>query len=178
VRSPVFVSYAGFAYNMGMSKGRGGTIMDTKTLVVGQEVRVIVPHRYTLVHGKVVKVSPDGVEVLTDSLPYPSERVYGKLMQFDNNGRGKSGYEYDKFECAPVLDTQKLIVGQKVSMSSGVYGCEGRVVKATPDGVEVQTDHAGLLRFDNGGKGLDWGTHECGPWYIDDMPFRGAQDLA
>jgi hypothetical protein len=140
--------------------------MDTKTLVVGQEVRVIVPHKYTLVHGKVAKVSPDGVEVLTDSLPYPTDMVFGKLMQFDNNGRGKSGYENDKFECAPVLDTQKLIVGQKVSMSSGVYGCEGRVVKVTPDGVEVQTDHAGLLRFDNGGKGLDWGTHECGPWYL------------
>lgn len=178
---------------MGMSKAEGGTIVDTKTLVVGQEVRVVVPQKFTLVHGKVVKVTPDGVEVLTESLqaigrseyiringvlvPNVADMVFGKLMTFDSNGKGKSGYEPYEFECAPVLDTQKLVVGQEVSMSSGVYGCEGEVVKVTPNGVEVQTNHAGFLRFDNKGKGLDWGTHECGPWYIDDMPFTAKKPL-
>jgi hypothetical protein len=112
--------------------------------------------------------------------------VFGKLMQFDSKGKGKSGYDRDEIECVPVLDTQKLVVGQKVEMSSGVMGCKGEVIKVTPDGVEVEvrfrqyhkpapnvvTHTFGaveLLRFDSKGKGLDWGTHECGPWYIDDM---------
>jgi hypothetical protein len=30
-----------------------------------------------------------------------------------------------------------LIVGQEVSIGSGVYGCKGKVVKITPDSVEV-----------------------------------------
>jgi hypothetical protein len=36
---------------------------------------------------------------------------------------------------APVT---KLVVGQEVHMSSGVYGNKGKVVKITPDGVEVE----------------------------------------
>ena len=70
-----------------------------------------------------------------------------------------------------MMDTTKLVVGQDVFMESGVYSCEGKVVKVTPLGVEVQTYSMGwplqLLQFDNEGKGWDGnGTHECGPWRI------------
>jgi hypothetical protein len=72
---------------------------------------------------------------------------------------------------------QGLVVGQKVRMTSGCYGCEGRVVDISPSGVvEVQTgvmqndgtwNADELLHFDNNGKGRDAeGTIECGPWYI------------
>ena len=70
-----------------------------------------------------------------------------------------------------------LVVGQKVRMTSGCYGCEGKVVDISPSGVvEVQTgvmqnDGAWnaheLLHFDNNRNGRDAeGTIECGPWYI------------
>ena len=70
-----------------------------------------------------------------------------------------------------------LVVGQKVRMTSGCYGCEGRVVDISPSGVvEVQTgvmqndgtwNAHELLHFDNNGNGRDAeGTIECGPWYI------------
>ncbi len=36
------------------------------------------------------------------------------------------------------MDTSKLVVGQEVHMSSGVYGNKGKVVKITPDGVDVE----------------------------------------
>jgi hypothetical protein len=70
-----------------------------------------------------------------------------------------------------VMDTKTLVVGQDVYMLSGVYICWGKVVKITPSGVDVQTDDQGLLRFNSRGEGYDKGTHECGPWYIDDIPF-------
>jgi hypothetical protein len=70
-----------------------------------------------------------------------------------------------------VMDTKALVVGQDVYMLSGVYLCKGKVVKITPLSVDVQTTSEGLLRFDSYGKGCDEGTHECGPWYIDDIPF-------
>jgi hypothetical protein len=73
------------------------------------------------------------------------------------------------------------VVGQEVSIESGVYGCKGKVVKVTPDGVEVLKEafkndellrsvstlpldlqeeciaknKAELLRFDNEGNELD-----------------------
>jgi hypothetical protein len=70
-----------------------------------------------------------------------------------------------------------LVVGQKVHMASGPYGCEGRVVDISPSGVvEVQTgvmqndgtwNAHELLHFDNNGNGRDAeGTIECGPWYL------------
>jgi len=78
--------------------------------------------------------------------------------------------EYLKKSCG-------LVVGQKVRMASGPYGCEGRVVDVSPSGVvEVQTgvmQNDGTwnaherLHFDNNGNGRDAeGTIECGPWYI------------
>jgi len=95
------------------------------------------------------------------------------------------------------MDTKTLVIGQKVYMTSGgIYGCEGKVVKVTPSGVDVQTPelvgglpsiHAELLHFDSNGRSYvtelpsdydstahpesprRWdgnGTFECGPWYI------------
>lgn len=78
-----------------------------------------------------------------------------------------------------------LVVGQKVRMRSGCYGCEGTVVDVSPSGVvEVQTgvmqndgtwNPHELLHFDNNGKGRDAeGTIEGGPWYID-RPFAAKK---
>jgi hypothetical protein len=76
------------------------------------------------------------------------------------------------------MDTSTLVVGQAVYMESGVYSSEGKVVKVTPEGVDVQVEGIGslsrrtLLRFDKDGKGKEGrgvdnnATHECGPWYI------------
>jgi preprotein translocase subunit YajC len=178
--------------------------MDTKTLVVGQDVRV---HRRNCYYGgKVVKVTSSGVEVQTD---YDKEP-----LRFDSNGRDGTG----TFECGPALDTKTLVVGQEVYMSSGIYCCEGKVVKVTPNGVEVQVsrDHREehvsiggvellprpsydeLLHFDENRRSYvtelpssydgtahplsPWrwdgnGTFECGPWYIDDMPFAEREAL-
>jgi hypothetical protein len=88
------------------------------------------------------------------------------------------------------MDTKTLVVGQKVVMESGPYGCLGTVVKATPEGVIVRTDlHSNitlegqLCRFDINGKACDSsdlgyesttqkggipGRHECGPWELTD----------
>lgn len=166
--------------------------MDTKTLVVGQYVRVNRGNYYY--DAKVVKVTPDGVEVQTD---YDKEP-----LRFDNNGKGCDGK--GTFECGPVMDTKTLVVGQKVYMSSGIYYCEGVVVKVTPSGVDVQTDDGTwnapheLLHFDDKGRSYitelrssydstahplsPWGwdgngTYECGPWFIDDMPFAEREAL-
>lgn len=86
------------------------------------------------------------------------------------------------------MDTRKLVVGQEVQMVSGPYGDGGKVVKVTPEGVEVSTrvgnkvnwirTPSGLieeiLHFDTNGKGRDdEGTYERGPWELVDMPFEG-----
>ncbi len=82
------------------------------------------------------------------------------------------------------MDTKTLVVGQKVYMVSGVFGCEGKVIKVSAEGVEVETpvkkwyswhfDYP--LHFDSNGKGRDnEGTHECGPWYISDTPFTAKK---
>jgi hypothetical protein len=84
-----------------------------------------------------------------------------------------------------MMDTKTLMVGEYVQLESGCYGLVGRVVKVTPDGVEVQTSvgesysinkseskvtvhkTGEIWRFDKDGKGSnDDGTRECGPWYI------------
>jgi RNase P/RNase MRP subunit p29 len=84
-----------------------------------------------------------------------------------------------------MMDTKTLVVGEYVQLESGCYGRVGRVVKVTPDGVEVQTTEGEsytidkkeskvtvhktgeIWRFDKEGKGGDGeATRECGPWYI------------
>jgi hypothetical protein len=98
-------------------------------------------------------------------------------------------------------------VGQGVYMFSGCYMNKGKVVKVTPSGVDVQTgvmqndgtwNAHELLHFDNNGRSYvtelppsydpkahpasPWGwkgngTYECGPWYIDGMPFAEREAL-
>jgi hypothetical protein len=63
-----------------------------------------------------------------------------------------------------------LTVGQYVYMFSGCYMCVGEVVKIMPLDVDVLTREGRLLGFDRDGTGHS-STYECGPWYIDDMPF-------
>ena len=101
------------------------------------------------------------------------------------------------------MDTKTLVVGQKVLLESGVYCNAGTVVKVTPKGVDVQTSlldlpEDELLHFDNEGRSFvtelppsydpkahpasPWGwkgngTYECGPWYIDGMPFAEREAL-
>lgn len=46
------------------------------------------------------------------------------------------------------MDTKKLVVGQKVHVNNDVYGCMGKVVEVTSEGVGVKVDRE-LMRFDN-----------------------------
>lgn len=151
-----------------------GPSMDTKTLVVGQDVYMFndhYPYWFCGQRGKVVKVTPKGVDVQTA----------GELLRFDTNN-------------IPVfiVGQTTLVVGQDVDVAY----CQrkdrrGKVVKVTPSGVEVEV--ADLLRFDNDGYELDVSRrerlgfgpspedkfHTClwmsapefAPWHLDDMPF-------
>ena len=79
--------------------------MDTKTLVVGQDVYVVSNNGSDFMQGKVTKVTPEGVEVLTapcvlgiEKLPqvnYDVDLLSGVIpMRFDNEGRnGTDGQE-------------------------------------------------------------------------------------
>ncbi len=145
--------------------------MDTKTLVVGQEVRV----KGTVCYGpgKVVEVTPQGVVVQAKLM------IGGlweePLLRFDKDGKDGE----DRFDCLPIFDIKTLVVGQELWMGSGCYSTYGRVVKVTSKGLEVQEGsyqadgtYKGwrpypLMHFDSEGNGPDSeGTHECGPWYI------------
>ena len=74
------------------------------------------------------------------------------------------------------MDTTKLVVGQEVYMSSGIWASRGIVVKITPEGAEVFSISGGdLLRFYADGRGWEVdGTYDCGPWELsDDSLTRG-----
>jgi len=148
--------------------------VDTKTLVVGQDVYMFndaYPHWFCSQSGKVVKVTPTGVEVQTA----------GELLRFDTNN-------------IPVfiVGQTTLVVGQDVDVAYAQRkDRKGKVVKVTPTGVEVEV--ADLLQFDNDGYELDisrrdrlgfgpspedkfytflWqSAPEFAPWHLDDMPF-------
>ena len=69
------------------------------------------------------------------------------------------------------MDTKTLVVGQDVYMVSGVYLDQGKVVRITTSGLDVQAVHGGLVRFDSDGKECDGGgTYECGPWELVEPP--------
>ena len=78
-----------------------------------------------------------------------------------------------------MMDTTKLVVGHEVFVVSGCYYSDGKVVKVTPEGVEVQLARnplpgaaKAILQFDTKGEALNGiDTAECGPYVIDDMPF-------
>ncbi len=76
-----------------------------------------------------------------------------------------------------------LVVGQDIYMLNGIYIIKGKVVKVTPNGVDVQTgamqnngtwNAHELLHFDKNGDQRDyenWGIPELAPYHLDDMPF-------
>jgi len=54
----------------------------------------------------------------------------------------REGRQFERSE--PITDTSKLVVGQDVWLSSVGHGfIEGKVVKVTPEGVDVQTTGQG-----------------------------------
>jgi hypothetical protein len=154
--------------------------MDTTKLAVGQDVYMFnhhYPYWFCGQRGKVVEVTPKGVDVQTA----------GELLRFDTNN-------------IPVfiVGQTTLVVGQDVDVAY----CQrkdrrGKVVKVTPSGVEVEV--ADRLRFDNDGYELDvsrrdrlgfgpspedkfytslWqSAPEFGPWHLDDMPFAERTTL-
>ncbi len=69
--------------------------MDTKTLVVGQEVYM---HSGVYgIKGRVVRVAPTGVEVQT--VMQSNITALGELLRFDNEGKQCDGS--GTFECGP-----------------------------------------------------------------------------
>ena len=78
------------------------------------------------------------------------------------------------------MDTKTLVVGQEVSLESGLYRCRGKVDQITPSGVVfvrgmhddgTWNDGCGMLRFNRSGWGSDeQGTLEYGRWYIAEEP--------
>lgn len=152
--------------------------VDATKLVVGQDIYIVCGNRfYGFEKGKVVNVTPSGVEVLTA----------GELLRFDSNN-------------IPVfLGSQtKLLVGQEVDVAYSQRGDRrGKVVKVTPTGVEVQVTD--LMRFNNDGYEVDdcrrdrvgfgptpgdrfytflWqSAPEFAPWFLDDMPFAERRAL-
>jgi len=147
--------------------------VDTKTLVVGQDVYMFLdpyPKWFCGQRGKVIKITPTGVEV-----------EVAELLRFDTNN-------------IPVfiVGQTTLVVGQDVCVAY----CQrkdrkGKVVKVTPTAVEVEV--ADLLQFDNNGYELDvsrrdrlgfgpspedrflnflwFSAPEFQPWHLDDIPF-------
>src|SRR5260370_37066198 len=59
--------------------------MDTKTLVVGQDV--FMESGCYGCYGRVVKVTPSGVDVQTPEIVGGLPSIHAELLHFDNNGR-------------------------------------------------------------------------------------------
>lgn len=70
-----------------------------------------------------------------------------------------------------MMDTTKMVVGQKVTMLSGVYWNEGEVIEFVPEGVNVKARFGVIMHFDHEGVGRPDGngTYECGPFIITDI---------
>lgn len=67
-------------------------------------------------------------------------------------------------------NTKTLVVGQEVYMLGDVYIQKGKVVKITPEGLDVRTSDKGeLLQFDKDGKQSNWepvGFRHPDGWFI------------
>jgi hypothetical protein len=74
------------------------------------------------------------------------------------------------------MDTNRLVLGQDVYIITDVDIHRGKVLKVTPEGVDVESERYGvvlstggcLLQFDNDGKCRKYGNSS---WKLDDMPF-------
>jgi preprotein translocase subunit YajC len=150
--------------------------MDTKTLVVGQEVWMKSGRYFYM--GRVVEVTPSGVEVKSGV----------QMFHFGSDGKGRNSegsHDYGPWHIddMPFMERvalweeeakkfcKTLVVGQEVWVQSGIYcGEGGKVVKVTPLHVYVQSG-ATSMRFDRDGKSCDGeGTCEGGPWHIRGTP--------
>src|SRR5579862_5527451 len=100
--------------------------------------------------------------------------------------RGTRGVQGCKLGRAGILkpeatmDTAKLIIGQDVFLSSGIYYAEGKIVQTSAEGARVLLRRDPLTgknnvvwEFDSKGEALNcMGTAEYGSFTIDDMPFE------
>jgi hypothetical protein len=71
------------------------------------------------------------------------------------------------------MDIKTLVVGQDVYIIDGGSTLPAKVIKVTPEGVEVETARKRLLRFNNEGRCqqcIDGGW--LVPWRLDKMPFE------
>ncbi len=73
--------------------------MDTKTLVVGQDVRLVT--RLTYTKGKVVKVTPSGVDVQTGVMQHNGTWNAHELFHFDNSGKSLDPSDDTDWEFGP-----------------------------------------------------------------------------
>ena len=145
--------------------------MDTKTLVVGQDVYMLkppYPFWFCIDEGKVVKVTPEGVDVQV------VDRQTANAAYCQRKERG-----------------DKAI---KITPSRGKETDVGRRVEVQV--ADLQT--ADIIRFDTSGKETDvsrrdrlgfgpsedpfynslWhSAPEFGPWHLDDMPFEKRKHL-
>jgi hypothetical protein len=177
-----------------------------KTLLVGQEV--CINGGFGPVEGTVTKIVPPCIYVESNG----QQRFNSDGKECGPNGEaytyafnvmfGPGPWEISRHTFRLGVHTSKfpskggamktLVVGQDVDLAY----CQrndrrGKVVKASPSGVEVQV--ADLLRFDNDGKETDasrrdrlgfgpspgdmfynslwYAAPECGPWHLDNIPF-------
>jgi len=72
--------------------------MDTKTLVIGQDVHVV--SGVYSIKGKVVKVTPSGVDVQTGVMQNDGTWNAHERMRFDTNGKSCDPSD-DTIECGP-----------------------------------------------------------------------------
>lgn len=160
-------------------------LLDIKALEIDQKV-LLQSGVYGL-NGKVVKVTPSGIEVWAYGWREKDGAWHSSgLMHFDGNGKGCDG---GTFECGPwyissLIEEPKRVVGQDVYLSPGSPGYgywKGRVVKSTSAGVEVQLldpwPGESLIRFGKNGVELEVRRNmnvapEQQPWLLDDMPLE------
>ena len=86
--------------------------MDTKTLVVGQEVYILSGVYYK--KGKVVKVTPSGVEVQTGVMQIDGTWNAHELFQFDIYGKGCDGHK--THECGPWEIDDEMPVAERTAL--------------------------------------------------------------
>lgn len=122
---------------------RGGKV-DTKTLVVGQDLRMV--SGCYMNRGKVVEVTPSGVDVeITVRTPTPKSIASWRAGKI-TSGEMKT-------------DDQKQVLH---------FDTNGRsYVTELPPSYDPSAHPMSPWRWDGNG------TYECGPWELDDIPFEG-----
>jgi len=86
------------------------------------------------------------------------------------------GQQFDGTD--PITDTSKLVVGQDVCVSTMSQGfVEGKVVKVTPAGADVQATGQGIIHFNRTGYECNKTVHDPTFWRIDSLPFAERKAL-